>query len=92
MWYVRIVRFTLFVLACVDTHRHLTAARVELIVQSLREADIALPPITKDTVKDEQAFKFRHEEPPSEHGNGFYRELPDNLKFLAEMPRRPHSR
>ncbi|KAI1203508.1 hypothetical protein F5X97DRAFT_283165 [Nemania serpens] len=98
-------RFILFVIACVDTHRHHATAQVELIVKALRQHNIGdhniRDPATAEIIhnslyppshpNNRQPVPV-HEFPPKtrpvhEPGDDaiFYRELPDNQKFLGSL-------
>ncbi|KAI0487420.1 hypothetical protein F4859DRAFT_255204 [Xylaria cf. heliscus] len=101
-----IVRFILFVIACVDTHRYHTAAQVELIVQALRRQNLddpttaaiihnlAHPTNHTDHRQPAPLHEFPHMTRPKQDlsdESTLYRELPDNEKFLvSEMPPRAH--
>ncbi|KAI0538433.1 hypothetical protein GGR58DRAFT_299262 [Xylaria digitata] len=91
-----IVRFILFVFSSVDTNRHHTAAQVELIVRALRQQNInesmtpaqvhnALYPNRQPIPLHEfpQAIRPSHE---TYNKPEYYRELPDNQKFLGDLP------
>ncbi|KAI0458522.1 hypothetical protein F5B21DRAFT_500419 [Xylaria acuta] len=99
-----VVRFILFVIACVDTHRYHTAAQVEMIVQALRRQNLDDPttaaiihnltyPTNQTDYRQPAPF---HESPhmtrPTQDLSDesmLYRELPDNQKFLVtELPPR----
>ncbi|KAI1427382.1 hypothetical protein F5Y12DRAFT_712187 [Xylaria sp. FL1777] len=90
------VRFILFVIACVDTHRYHAAAQVEMIVQALRQQNIndpattALvhnaiqpnrPPITLQEYPYMQRPSYEPRSQPE-----LYPELSENQKFLADLP------
>ncbi|KAI1158538.1 hypothetical protein F5B18DRAFT_83745 [Nemania serpens] len=94
-------RFILFVIACVETHRHHATAQIELIVEALRQHNIdnigdpAAAAIIHNSLYPTSHLPDRqpvHEIPPKtrpvhEPGDDaiFYRELPDNQKFLANL-------
>ncbi|KAI0403534.1 hypothetical protein F4802DRAFT_284878 [Xylaria palmicola] len=100
-----IVRFILFVIACVDTHRYHTAAQVEMIVQALRRQNLndsssaaaalsAFYPKENINIRNpvplQQLPHMTHPaEDPSDDAR-FYPELPENQKFLADLPARIH--
>ncbi|KAI0975781.1 hypothetical protein F4678DRAFT_457134 [Xylaria arbuscula] len=91
-----IVRFILFVTACVDTHRYQTAVQVEMIVQALRRQNINDPaaaalahnvvynnnrePIPLPEYPQVYRPSQEHYGPP-EH----YPVLQENQKFLGDM-------
>ncbi|KAH8166377.1 hypothetical protein CIB48_g1863 [Xylaria polymorpha] len=96
-----VVRFILFVIACIDTHRYHTAAQVELIVQALRRRNFDDPTtaaiihnLTYPTNYTDHRQPALHEYPhmtrPTQDFSDesmLYRELPDNQKFLvSELP------
>jgi hypothetical protein len=95
-----LLRFALFVIASIDTHRYHTAAQVRLIVQALRQQNFDDPTTAAAIQKSlypknsinhypQTPFQdFQQTQFPHESGNqsGPYRELPDNDKFLADLP------
>ncbi|KAJ2997650.1 hypothetical protein NUW58_g590 [Xylaria curta] len=97
------VRFILFVIACVDTHRYHTAAQVELIVQALRRQNLDDP--TAGATIPNSAYLANYIRNP-QHPRGppywpaqmhsdespLYPELPENQKFLAAELRRAPTR
>ncbi|KAI0913766.1 hypothetical protein F4823DRAFT_501635 [Ustulina deusta] len=91
-----IVRFVLFVIACVDTHRYHTAAQVEMIVRALRQQNIndpasaalvhnAMHPNRQPIPLQEFPLMQRPSQEPYNKPE-FYPELPENQKFLADLP------
>ncbi|KAI1755849.1 hypothetical protein F4782DRAFT_372129 [Xylaria castorea] len=99
-----VVRFILFVIACVDTHRYHTAAQVELIVQALRRQNLDDPTTAAiihnltyptnyiDHRQPASSNEFSYTTRPTQDlsdESTLYRELPDNQKFLvSELPPR----
>ncbi|TRX98479.1 hypothetical protein FHL15_000553 [Xylaria flabelliformis] len=99
-----VVRFILFVIACVDTHRYHTAAQVEAIVQALRRTNIddartaaiihnlSYPTNHIDYRQPASSNEFPYTMRPTQDlsdESTLYRELPDNQKFLvSELPPR----
>ncbi|KAI1300470.1 hypothetical protein F5Y03DRAFT_397186 [Xylaria venustula] len=92
-----IVRFILFVTACVDTHRYQTAVQVEMIVQALRRQNINDPaaaalahnvvynnrePIALPEYPQIYRPSQEHYGPPEQ-----YPVLPENQKFLGATSR-----
>ncbi|KAI1181079.1 hypothetical protein F4777DRAFT_953 [Nemania sp. FL0916] len=94
-------RFVLFVIACVDTHWHHTAAQVEFIVKTLRQ-QTANDPATAAIIHSlhpsnhigyRQPLQDLHlpqmaqpaYKPNSGDNSEFYLELPENQKFLANI-------
>ncbi|GAP89910.1 hypothetical protein SAMD00023353_4400140 [Rosellinia necatrix] len=100
-----IIRFTLFIMGSIDTHRYHTAAQVELIVQTLRQQNLS-DPTTAAIIHNSlypKSYINHHQQPiplqefphpirPSHDLSGdgaFYPELPENQKFLVQPYPRP---
>ncbi|GAW15626.1 hypothetical protein ANO14919_050430 [Xylariales sp. No.14919] len=89
-------RFILFVMGSVDTHRHHTAAQVEMIVRALRQQNIDGPvsaaQVHNAIHPNRQPIPLQEFPPairPSQDTYNkpeYYRELPDNQKFLGDLP------
>ncbi|KAI0434821.1 hypothetical protein F5Y09DRAFT_189541 [Xylaria sp. FL1042] len=91
-----IIRFILFVIASVDTHRYHTAAQVEMIVQALRQQNIqdpataalvhnAMYPNRPPIPLQEYPQTHRPSQEPY-YKPEYYPELPENQKFLGDLP------
>ncbi|KAI0805491.1 hypothetical protein GGR55DRAFT_279199 [Xylaria sp. FL0064] len=91
-----IIRFILFVIACVDTHRYHTAVQVEMIVQALRQQNIQDPAtaalVHNAMYPNRPPIPLPEYPPPHRPSQEpyykpeYYPELPENQKFLADLP------
>ncbi|KAK5626810.1 hypothetical protein RRF57_002525 [Xylaria bambusicola] len=90
-------RLILFVMACVDTHRHHTAVQVQMIVQALRQQNMN-DPTTAGLVNNAMYLEPQGIPPqgypqmprPSHEPYlkpEYYRELPENQKFQGDIRR-----